>query len=400
MWYEEKTYELLLKNLLKKVPSNLDKREGSVIWNALAPAAAEIAQLYIELEWIFNQCFADTADREYLIRKAAERGLHPKPASCAILKGIFNKNVPIGSRFNLGECNYTVVEELNHKEFIYKLQCETTGSVGNKKFGALTPIGYIPDLFYAELIELLIPGEDEEETEDFRTRYFDSFNEKSFGGNIQDYIEKTNTIPGVGSTKVTRVWNNDLRPAELIPSIVIQEWYNTIKPTLNNEPAAWLETVFNAAVDKKLTTGGTVLLTILDSDFGVASDTLIQIVQQTIDPNEYAGEGYGVAPIGHVVKVESVKARSITIKTNITFDVGYDWSNLQGSINDVISNYLLELRKTWADSSYLVVRISQIEARLLSIKGIIDVENTKMNGVSENLILGKYEIPVFGGVST
>ena len=239
----------------------------------------------------------------------------------------------------------------------------------------------------------------EEETEDLRTRYFDSFNEKSFGGNVRDYLEKTNAIPGVGSTKVTRVWNNDLRPAEMIPSAAVQAWFNTIKSTLTGEVAAWLETVYDAALNRKLTTGGTVLLTILNSDFGVASDTLIKTVQQTIDPDEYAGEGYGVAPIGHIVKVESAETKTVTVKTNIVFDVGYGWSNLQSSINDVISNYLLELRKSWADNPYLVVRISQIETRLLSIKGIVDIGNTKINGASDNLTLGKFEVPVFGGAS-
>lgn len=185
----------------------------------------------------------------------------------------------------------------------------------------------------------------------------------------------------------------------MIPSTVVQTWYNTIKTTLSGEPATWLETVFNAAVNKKLTTGGTVLLTILNSDFGIASDTLIQTVQQTIDPDENAGEGYGVAPIGHIVKVESAKTKTVTVKTNLTFDIGYSWSNLQNSINDIISNYLLELRKSWADSPYLVVRISQMETRLLGIKGIVDIGNTQINGASDNLTLGKFEVPVFGGAS-
>lgn len=141
------------------------------------------------------------------------------------------------------------------------------------------------------------------------------------------------------------------------------------------------------------------LLTILNSDFGVASDTLIKTVQQTIDPDEYAGEGYGVAPIGHIVKVKSAEKIEVTVKTNITFDVGYGWSNLQSPIDEAISNYLLELRKSWADNPYLVVRVSQIETRLLNIKGIVDIANTKLNGASENLTLRKYEVPMYKGAS-
>ena len=185
----------------------------------------------------------------------------------------------------------------------------------------------------------------------------------------------------------------------MIPSLAVKAWYDGVKPTLSGEPAAWLETVFYAASNKKLTTGGTILLTILDSNFGVASEALIYAVQETIDPNENAGEGYGIAPIGHLVKVESAKARNVSVKTDITFDLGYGWSNLQDSINEVVSNYLLELRKSWADNPYLIVRVSQIETRILGIKGIIDIGNTKINGVSDNLTLGKYEVPVFGGTN-
>lgn len=397
--YEDVTYEVVLERMLARVSDSFDKREGSVIFDTHSPTAIEFQILYIELDTILREAYGDTASREFLIRRCKERGITPYEATHAVLKGEFTPtNIDIaGKRFNIGTLNFVALEKIADGE--YQMQCESPGIVGNQQLGTMIPIEYIEGLETAELTEVLIPGEDEEDTEDLRTRYFDSFNERAFGGNVQDYLEKTNAIPGVGSTKVTRVWNSDLRPAEMIPSAAVQAWYNTIQPTLSGEVAAWLETVYNAAKDKKLTTGGTVLLTILNSDFGVASDTLIQTVQETIDPNEYAGEGYGVAPIGHVVNVESAKAREITVKTNITFDVGYGWSNLQSSINEVISNYLLELRKSWADNPYLVVRISQIETRLLGITGIVDIADTKINGTSSNLTLDKYEVPMFGGAS-
>lgn len=393
------TYNEILERMLARVSDKFDKREGSVIFDTHSPTAIELQLLYIELNTILAEAYGDSASREYLIKRCKERGITPYEATNAILKGEFTpNNIDVtGQRFNIGSMNFTVIEKIADGE--YQVQCETPGIVGNQQLGTMIPIEYIEGLETAELTEILIPGEDEEETEDLRTRYFDSFNEKAFGGNVRDYLEKTNAIPGVGSTKVTRVWNGNIRPAEMIPSVTVQAWYEEIKSSLSGEPAAWLETVFNAAKDKKLTTGGTVLLTILNSDFGVASDTLIKTVQQTIDPDEYAGEGYGLAPIGHIVKVESAKAKNVTVKTNITFDTGYGWSNLQSTIDEVISNYMLELRKSWADNSYLVVRISQIETRLLNIKGIVDIGGTKLNGASDNLILEKFEVPMFGGAS-
>lgn len=397
--YENITYETILERMLNRVPDKFDKREGSVIFDTHSPTAIELQILYIELERILNESYGDTASREFLIRRCREREIIPYEATNAVLKGEFTPaSIDVtGKRFNIGSMNFVVLEKIADGE--YQVQCETPGVVGNQQLGTMIPIDYIEGLETAELTEVLIPGEDEEETEALRNRYFNSFKEKAFGGNVQDYLTKTNAIPGVGSTKVTRVWNSDIRPAEMIPSGSVIGWYESVKPTLSGEPAAWLETVFNAAKNKKLTTGGTVLLTILGADFGAASNALIQTVKQIIDPYGEDGEGYGTAPIGHVVNVKSAETKSVTVKTNITFDAGYGWSNLQNSIDSVISDYLLELRKSWADSSYLVVRISQIETRLLGIKGIIDIGGTKLNEAPENLVLGKYEIPIFGGAS-
>ena len=263
----------------------------------------------------------------------------------------------------------------------------------------MTPVEYIKGLQFAELTEVLIPGEDEEETEDLRQRYFSSFDENAFGGNQADYLEKTNAIPGVGRTKVTRVWNTDISPTDMIPKESVEIWYNGVKETLSEDVRNWLDAVFHAGKQKKLTVGGTVLLTIINSEFGPASDALIQTVQTMIDPEENAGEGYGLAPIGHVVKVESAKTKEITIKTTLTFELGYGWDNLQNLIEDAVSAYLLELRKEWADTSYLIVRISQVDNRILSVPGIVDVQNTLINDKRNNLNLGKYEIPVLGGIS-
>lgn len=393
------TYEQILERMLSRVSDQLDKREGSAIFDTHSPTAMELQLLYVQLNTIISESYGDSASREFLIKRCRERGISPHKATHAILRGEFTPaGIDVtGQRFNIGSLNYIVRQKT--EDGAYLVQCESPGIVGNQQLGAMVPIDYIPQLETAALTKLLIPGEDEEETEALRTRYFDSFKEKAFGGNVKDYLEKTNAIPGVGSAKVTRVWNSDLRPAEMIPSAAVKAWYDEVKPTLSGEAAAWLQTVFCAARDKKLTTGGTVLLTILDSEFGAASDTLIQTVQQTIDPNEYAGEGYGAAPIGHVVQVQSAKPHEIFVKTELTFEVGYGWENLQGLIEQAVSKYLLELRRTWAEKAYLIVRISQIETRLLSIEGIVDLAGTTLNGASENVTLGKDEVPVFGGVS-
>lgn len=397
--YEGITYETILDRMLSRVSNQFDKREGSVIFDTHSPTAIELQILYLELDTILKEAYGDTASREFLIRRCAERGITPYEATQAVLKGEFTPtNIElIGKRFNIGESNFVAVEKI--ADGVYKMQCENAGIIGNQQLGVMLPIEYIDGLETAVLTEVLIPGEAEEDTEDLRKRYFASFSEKAFGGNVQDYLEKTNAIAGVGSTKVTRVWNGDIQPAVMIPNAKVKAWYAEIKKTVSTEVLNWLSAVYTAAEQKKLTTGGTVLLTIVNSDYGIASDTLIQTVQNTIDPPEQAGNGYGLAPIGHVVSVKGAVGVPIAVKAKITFDTGYSWSNLQNSIDAAIESYLLELRKSWADTSYLIVRVSQIETRLLGISGIIDIDDTQINGSTDNVTLGAYEIPIFGGAS-
>ena len=399
--YENVTYESILERMLARVSDKLDKREGSVIWDTHSPTAIELQILYIELDTILKEAYGDTASREFLILRCRERGIYPSQASHAVLRGMFTPaDIDVtGQRFNIGDLNYTVIKKVSDEKGGYEVHCETAGSKGNQFLGAMIPMEYIRGLQTAELTELLIPGEDEEETEDLRQRYFESFNENAFGGNRADYLKKTNSIPGVGRTKVTRVWNSDICPADLIPSGNIETWYNSVKDTVSEEVKAWLDAVFCAAKERKLTIGGTVLLTIINSEFGAASDALIKSVQEIIDPEEMAGEGYGAAPIGHVVRVESAAVKPIIINTSLTFGAGYGWNNLQSFLEAAIEEYLLELRKAWADSSGLTVRVSQIDARLLRVQGVVDVQNTSVNGSGENMTLSEYEIPVLGGIS-
>ena len=60
---------------------------------------------------------------------------------------------------------------------------------------------------------------------------------------------------------------------------------------------------------------------------------------------------------------------------------------------------MLEIRTNWANQTNSVVRISQIETKILQIEGILDIENTTLNDSTSNLTLTEYEIPVMGVVS-
>ncbi|MFV0520513.1 MAG: baseplate J/gp47 family protein [Lachnospirales bacterium] len=349
--YEHMTYENILDKMLSNVPKEIDKREGAIIYDAIAPCAIELTLMYIELDNILKETFADTASYEYLVRRCKERGIIPYTASFPYVLGEFNCEVEIGTRFSLDSFTYNVYEKIADFEYSYILQCETLGILGNNVFGDIVPIEYINGLTSAKITELLIPGEEAEDIESLRTRYFKSFDNKAYGGNQADYLEKVNAIEGVGGVKVTPVWQG----------------------------------------------GGTVLITILDSEYNRASDVLVDTVQQIVDPTKDA-MGYGVAPIGHIVTVDTVNEVMVNVTMHLTFDTGYSYEDLEVSIVEVIENYLQEERVKWGGQGYLLIRIAYIEARILAIKGVLDIENTKINGASSNLTLGSFDIPIFGSV--
>lgn len=194
------SFEEIMERTLKRVNTDVDKREGSVIWNAIAPIADELAYFYTLLDAVLEEGFADTAERDYLIRKCKERGIYPTDATYAVLRADFNMEIPIGNRFNLGDLNYVILEEIEHTEttWSYQLQCEEAGTEGNTQFGELSAIDFVDNNMVGSITELLIPAEDEEDTEDLRQRYLGSFNATPFGGNKAQYKEEVGKMSGVG----------------------------------------------------------------------------------------------------------------------------------------------------------------------------------------------------------
>lgn len=344
--YSSETQEKILLRMLSRVASKYDKREGAIIFDSTAPTSVEFQNFFIELDVVLSEVFADTASREYLIKRCRERGIEPKPASYAVVKGSFTPTtleIPIGSRFSHGDYNYTVLKKL--EDGIYTLQCETIGSEPNGVTGQLIPIDYVNGLKTAEILEISILGEDEEETESLRARYFSSLQAEAFGGNEIDYKNKILSMSGVGGVKI-----------------------------------------YSAA---KWNGGGTVKAVIINSDKGVPTFELVNQVQTLIDPVTNSGEGVGVAPIGHFVTVIGAYDTKVNIETTLTYEEGYSWSLVKANVETAIDDYFKELNSNWQKLDKITVRVAQLESRILNVEGVIDIQGTTLNGKPVNLSVDK-----------
>lgn len=83
---EKYTFENLIKEALEKVPDNVDKREGSIIYDALAPACYQLAEMYMNLKNVVLNTFVTTSYGEYLEQRVLEQGLRRYEATKAIKK--------------------------------------------------------------------------------------------------------------------------------------------------------------------------------------------------------------------------------------------------------------------------------------------------------------------------
>ena len=348
------TFNGLLQRMLDRVPDTVDKREGSIIYDALAPAAAELVQAYIELEGYLDSVFVDTSAESYLTRLCSQFGVDRQAATYAVRKASFKNgnnnsfNVPIGSRYTIDTLAYSVIEKIG--EGIFQLRCETAGTIGNTSFGKLIPVDYIEGLASAELEDVLIPGEEEETDDLLKERYFEYVREPAFGGNIADYKRKVKTLDGVGSVKVFPVWDGE----------------------------------------------GTVKLVLLDSEYNIPTSTLIAYVKDEVAPDN-SNSGLGIAPIGHTVTVIGA-GTTIDVGITVTLANGYSQEIVTLAIKETIEEYIRTIRESWEKNETLVVRLAHIDSRVLNVDGVLDVSLTTINGTANNVLVSAENVPVLGEV--
>ncbi|WP_162612899.1 baseplate J/gp47 family protein [Lachnoclostridium sp. An14] len=377
------TQKAIEKQMLEKVPSGIDTREGSIIQTAVGPAAWFLEGTYITLDQLQQNAYADTAVGVSLDYRVAERGLTRKSATPAVRRGIFDVEIPESSQFKTINGANSVIfvsgeqveadpsndEETGKK--VYLMTCQTAGVVGNSYTGNLIPITAIAGLTSAVIGKIVTPGTDEETDDSLKARYFASFDVANFGGNIASYRNTILAMDGVGAVQVYPAWQG----------------------------------------------GGTVLCSILSDQLTPAEDGVIQAVQDAICPSEEGGSdpsanGYGMAPIGAKVTITTATNITLNIACNIQFSakVVSGEETFQAEVEEKIREYLTSVCQTWGSAIkgqkieyVVVVYISRIVAAILTIPDIVNVSNVTINGSAADLILTEtaslQQIPSLGTVT-
>lgn len=349
---EEFDYEYFLNLALEQVPEGLDTREGSIIYDALAPASYTLAEFTMTLKNVMLETFVQTATGGYLDLRAEEHGLSRISATPAVATAIFKSEPNTTLQLNIGDRFSTIGDDPIYfkvsamiSDEIYTLTCETTGIAGNEYVGELLPIDHINNLESAVLTEITIPARDVESDDDLRDRVLKTYQLNDFGGNIEDYINYVIDMDGIGAVQIYPVWNG----------------------------------------------GGTVRVVILNNDFGLPSTTLIDNVQTALDPTGNQ-TGIGIAPIGHKVAVVAPTTKTVDVSLHIDVLVNYSLEKIKPKILEALETHFKEVRSAWSSHNDLykygqTVYRSQIISSLLKVDGVANVANVELNGTDDDIDL-------------
>ena len=326
--FEDKTYESILENMLTKVPDDVDKREGSIIYDALAPCAFALAEQYFQLENFVDLMFPDTAKGIYLDK--CVHGIVERKKATKALRIIESEEViKIGSVWSAEGISYTVIEELESESgFKYKAECDSCGSQGNIYSGSVTPVK--DGSGKAKLTDIILPGTDTEDDESLRARFKETTRRVPTSGNISHYINWAKEVEGVGAAMGKELWQGP----------------------------------------------GTVKVLVLDCDLNI-NKKLESRVFEHIEK---------VRPVGAKVTVTSPKAFGIEVSASVSLDGTKTIKGVEAAFKKKIDEYLKSLAFKSNRVSY-----AKVGGILIELEGMIDYDDLKLNGSAGNIVLADNE---------
>ena len=360
---EGNSYEKILDRALNNARlSDIDRREGSVIYNAIAPVCLELAEAYVKMDILESQTYLMTATGTNLDKRAYDYGILRKEATYALRTGSFKKyktdtngnivlddegnkilvdmEIPTGQRFVVPNDSTTFVYT-GKEDGLHLLKCEQAGSKGNSHVGIILPLTPILGLVEAKIVSTYTPAEDKETDSELRERTKQHINYQPYGGNIADYIETVNAIEGVGQTKVFPAWQ-----------------YR-----------------------------GSVLLSVVDPQYNPVSEEFAALLKEKIDPESNTGNGVGIAPIGHFVTITTPTRRPVNVALSLEIVIDTDEGELYEQIVEILEAYFLSVRQQFKQDVRLAVYRSRIIERLLTgCASIINVRDCLLNGADADVV--------------
>lgn len=365
--FEAYTYEALLADVLANAPDGIDKRQGSIFYDAVSGIVIQIAKMYTDIDQVFQYVFIATASGEYLDMKADEYGMERLSATAVQYRLVYEGTSPaIGTRFFHNESGkyFTIASDNG----VLLLVAEETGTGCNDiPSGDLAvPVNTVEGLTASSFGSIYTYGTDEETDDDLRVRIQEKIAGPAENGNKQHYKTWCESVDGVGLARITPLWNGP----------------NTVKGVLINP-------------------------------LGLpCSDSVVAAVQEYIDPAtkgytaEVGGKTYvvgdgigeGVANLGAHFTATAADSVGISIEFTAILASGRSVDDAQQEVAEELEAYFKDLVMNTSVASDIVVRMTSVGAIIAGVSSVIDYSDLLLNGGTANISPGDDGVPVVSEV--
>lgn len=343
----------LLERLLSLMSDDYDKSEGYIVYDFLKAVAIVANEYNVTFESLVNLFDVDKMTGSFLEmyvkqRKGIERNQATKAVGVLTVTG--TGTVTVGDLF----------ETVDAIQFFATETVQIVGS-GNVAIAAIVS-GVTGNVQANKIIQMpvtisgitsvtnpaaTIDGFDIETEDSLRDRYYLAVRTPATSGNVNHYKQWATSISGVGGVKVF--------PRE--------RGNNTVE------------------------------VVIIDSNKKPPSTTLINNVQEYIDPNS-TGLGYGEAPIGAFCYVVGATALTINVSVTIVREIGYTAEQVLSTVTQALSRYLNSIAFEVDYVSYAAIGYAIFEC-----EGVADYSNLKINNTTSNILVANKQTAVLGGVT-
>ncbi|WP_121615205.1 baseplate J/gp47 family protein [Virgibacillus halodenitrificans] len=360
-YLEDVTEETIMDRMLESLPDDIDKSEGSYIWDSLMPVAIEVAKTAEWCREVLNRGFTSSTFGVYLDLKAAERGLARQAAVKAIgyvsFTGTEGTIIPVGTRIATPSDNQTPSVEFETTkqatidvsgEVVVPIEAIEEGTVGVVGPGTISIIvSSITGVSSVMNKNSTFDGFDEESDESLRQRILNDNKQAEGVGNSDDYITWAQEISSVGKVIVEPIWQG----------------INTVR------------------------------VIILNRDGAPASVEQVAEIQQHLDPTQ-DGSGKGRAPIGAIVTVATVETLAININVpNLQNAEGYTIEQTQQNVINSLNKFFNSV------DAGGVIRIKEVASSIIHAPGVLDFGDITLNNGTVNISLALTQVATTGSVT-
>lgn len=338
----------VIKRMRDGLKNPVNKIEGGFSMDNLQAVAEEMARMdAMEIQPIPNHVLLDTAEGEYLDRKALDYNEIRNPATVAVGTLVFTGEagaaIPLGTEAMGGAIAFRTTFEAkmdSSGSCSVPAECQRAGPDGNVEANTITALRVsVMGIRTVNNPEPFMGGTAAESDDSFRQRIYEKIRRPITSGNRNHYIYWAKQVSGVGGAK---------------------------------------------CLGAEVCGAGKVKLIILSDSFGIPDHPILENVQAYIEEER---------PVGPEVTVVAASPANVHVQITVKLSGGYQTDTIQAAVRNILQAYIDEVNQedfntapAYQDEGRTsTVSYYRIGDLIFGVDGVTDIISYTLNGARASL---------------